>query len=153
MQPSAPFLLLAAAATLASPVSAPAQRAPAPRGGTAGFHERPTIRVPSTRQSLPVPQQVRYVEKKGPKCIAAGDLAGALVTASDSVDLVLKGGKRVRAAFKDDCNALAYYGGFYVKPSLDGQVCAGRDSVRSRSGDSCPISVFKALVEKKVKQR
>ncbi|MBN8808718.1 MAG: hypothetical protein J0I47_10895 [Sphingomonas sp.] len=117
------------------------------------LHERITIRVPATRQSAPMPVQMRYIEKKGPKCIGADQLAGAVVTAADSVDLVMHGGKRVRAAFKDQCRALGYYGGFYVKPSLDGKVCAGRDSVRSRSGDSCPISLFKSLVAKPVKQR
>jgi hypothetical protein len=154
MQPSAFFLLLAAAATVGSPVRAPgANAAMGQQRPPVSFRDRVVVRVPATRAATPVPTLVRYVEKKGPKCIAADQLAGAVVTAADSVDLVVRGGKHIRATFKDDCRALGYYGGFYVKPSLDGQVCAGRDSVRSRSGDSCPISAFKMLVEKRVKQR
>ena len=78
----------------------------------------------------------------------ADQLGGAIV-ATDYVDLVLRGGDRVRAEVDGDCSGLGYYGGFYVKPSADGQVCAGRDSIRTRSGDQCTIRKFKKLVAKK----
>ena len=95
-----------------------------------------------------VPPPQRWVEKRGPKCIAAGDLGGAIV-GSRTVDLVLRGGERVRATLDGDCPALDFYSGFYLKPSADGQICAGRDTIRSRSGDSCEISGFRRLVMKK----
>ena len=91
---------------------------------------------------------MRWVEKKGPKCIPAGQLGGAIVN-GNSVDLVLRGGDRVRAVFDGDCAGLGYYGGFYLKPSSDGQLCAGRDSIRTRSGDSCTIKRFHKLVAKR----
>ncbi len=94
------------------------------------------------------PPPIRWVEKGGPKCIAANQLAGAIVSGSDSVDLVLKGGARLRAQLDDDCAALGYYGGFYLKTAADGQVCARRDTIRTRTGESCSIGKFKRLVAK-----
>ena len=91
---------------------------------------------------------MRWIEKKGPQCIAVDQLAGAAV-GGDTVDLMLRGGNRVRARLDGDCPALDFYAGFYLKPSADGLVCAGRDSIRSRSGDSCTISGFKKLVQKR----
>ena len=153
LHPSALALMLLASATAAS--------APVPAGPVDGVEVaqvtvtgRIIIRVPASRTDAaaaefarpdPLP---RWVEKKGPKCIVANQLAGAIVTDTDSVDLVLKGGARVRAHLDDDCAALGYYGGFYLKPSADGQVCAKRDAIRTRSGDSCPIGRFKRLVAK-----
>lgn len=119
------------------------------------IREHIIIRVPSRLRGAPAPtrdmnppRQIEWAEKKGPKCIAADQLGGAIV-AGDYVDLVLRGGDRVRAQLDGDCSGLGYYGGFYLKPSADGQVCAGRDTLRTRSGDRCTIKKFKKLVAKK----
>ena len=142
--------------------TAAAAGAPMPAGQRSGvelaqvtIRERIIIRVPSTlrgniapmRQLTP-PRPIEWAEKKGPKCIAADQLGGAIV-AGDYVDLVLRGGDRVRAQLDGDCSGLGYYGGFYLKPSADGQLCAGRDSIRTRSGDRCTIKKFKKLVAKR----
>jgi hypothetical protein len=143
-------------------VSVAAVSTPAPAGQVTGIElaqvtigGRIIIRVPSRLRDrvAPAPQltpapPIKWAEKKGPKCIAADQLGGAIV-ATDYVDLVLRGGDRVRAELDGDCSGLGYYGGFYVKPSADGQVCAGRDSIRTRSGDQCTIRKFKKLVAKK----
>jgi hypothetical protein len=120
------------------------------------IRERIIIRIPNVRMRAASPirarpdpvQPLRYAEKKGPKCIAVDQLAGAAV-GGDTVDLMLRGGNRVRARLDGDCPTLDFYAGFYLKPSADGLVCAGRDSIRSRSGDSCTISGFKTLVVKR----
>ena len=114
------------------------------------IHERIVIRVPrmpglSARRRTPVPDITQWKEKKGPKCIATADLGGALVTQSGSVDLVLTGGRRVRAKFDGDCGPIDFYSGFYLRPAGDGQVCARRDVIRVRSGASCQIEAFKTL--------
>ena len=83
--------------------------------------QRPGARVRSIRR------QSTWIEKKGPKCVALDGLAGALILQPDAVDLVLEGGERVRARLDDDCPALDFYAGFYLKPTKDGKVCAGRD--------------------------
>jgi hypothetical protein len=115
------------------------------------IRQRVLIRVPRmpVARSLPVPKPVRWEEKKGPKCIPAAALAGAIVTARDRIDLVLRGGKRVRARLDDECRSLDFYSGFYLKPAADGMVCAGRDTFRARSGATCPIGRFRMLEQKR----
>lgn len=114
--------------------------------------ERVVIRVPrmsvramavGPRPALP---PITWVEKKAEQCVRADALAGAAVTRADSVDLVLVGGKRVRARFERRCPALDFYSGFYMKGTRDGMICADRDVIRSRSGGECRIDAFKSLV-------
>ena len=109
---------------------------------TMTFHERIVVRVPRLG---PPPPQTTWKEKRGPKCIAAADLAGALVVAPSVVDLVLAGNRRVRARLDGSCEPLDFYSGFYLKPASDGKVCAGRDAIRARSGLSCQIDAFRLL--------
>jgi hypothetical protein len=102
------------------------------------------IKVPV--RPLP-PAQFDWVERKGPRCLPAGVIRGALLTGTDHVDLVLPQHQRIRATFDDDCPALDFYGGFYLK-THDQQICARRDSVHSRMGGSCRIERFRYLVPK-----
>ncbi|MCP3735764.1 hypothetical protein M9979_12855 [Sphingomonas sp. RP10(2022)] len=113
-------------------------------------HERIIIRVPrmGPARAAPIPAPIRWKEKKGPKCIAAADLGGALIAEPGAVDLVLAGGKRLRARLDDDCGPMDFYNGFYLRPAADGQVCADRDVIRMRSGASCGIATFRTLVAK-----
>ena len=90
-----------------------------------------------------------FREKKGPRCIAMADLAGAAVIAPNSVDLALRNGGRMRARFAASCPALDYYTGFYVVPTDDGKICAGRDAVRDRAGGECAVDVIRELVPRK----
>lgn len=115
------------------------------------IRERVIIRVPRMAAPAP-PRPIRWVEKKGPKCIPAAALAGALVTDRTKLDLVLRGGQRVRAEMDDDCRGLDIARGFYLKPSADGMVCADRDVVRSRYGAKCPIDRFRSLEPREVKR-
>lgn len=106
-------------------------------------------RMPPVPPRIPV-QPIRWEERSGPRCIPAGALAGAIVTARDRIDLVLRGGKRVRAKLDGDgCDGLNFYSSFYLKPAPDGMVCADRDAFRTRSGDTCPIDGFRILEPKK----
>jgi hypothetical protein len=107
-------------------------------------------RIPVGRVSMaapaPAPPPIRWVEKRADACVPAIALAGAVVNGANSVDLVLNGGKRLRARLNDRCPALDFYSGFYLKMHSDGRVCADRDSIRSRSGGECRIRSFKSLV-------
>lgn len=152
MHPTAPLLMIFATAASA-PLSAASFGEPGV--GQVSITGRVVIRVESTRApaALMRATPVRWVEKDGPKCIVANQLAGAIVNGTDSVDLVFKGGSRMRALLDDDCAALGYYGGFYLKTAADGQICARRDTIRTRSGDSCSIGKFKRLVAKVEKPR
>lgn len=125
---------------------------PARDGGQAtitrfSIHERIIIRVPAMpvgRVAIVVP--TRWKEKKGPRCLAAATLAGAVVTGPRAVDLVVQGGRRFRARLDGECRPLDFYSGFYLRPASDGMVCADRDSIRVRSGASCGIDDFRMLV-------
>ena len=117
------------------------------------LHQRIIIRIPRLPFTRPrsddPPEGVRWVEKKGPKCVPMVRLEGALLSAPDSVDLIIKDGDRVRAKLDKNCPSLDFYSGFYLKPTADGMVCADRDSFRTRSGGSCGIDQFKRLVAKR----
>ncbi|KQX20131.1 hypothetical protein ASD39_09645 [Sphingomonas sp. Root50] len=99
------------------------------------------VRVPRRIPAKPL----RWKTKKGPKCVAMSAIAGAAVVADDAIDLVLKGGQRLRAQFSSNCPALDYYSGFYILPTDDGNICADRDVIRTRSGGQCEIERFRKL--------
>ena len=105
------------------------------------FRQQVIIRLPSRQ---PPPEPTRWREKKGPKCIPADALAGAQIS-REGVDLLLRGGKRVRARL-GRCPPLDYYSGFYIRPGPDGRVCENRDAIHVRSGGSCEIDNFRLLV-------
>ena len=102
------------------------------------------IKVPV--RPLP-PSEFEWVERKGPRCLPASVIRGALLTGRDHVDFMLPQKQRIRARFDDDCPALDFYGGFYLKTD-DEQICARRDSIHSRMGGSCRIERFRHLVPK-----
>lgn len=114
--------------------------------------QRVTVHVPRVtvrtttfvlRSPRPAPA---LVEKKADDCVKMEDLAGFSVNRFDSVDLVLKNGSLLRARLGNDCPALGFYGGFYVKANKDKKMCAKRDAIRSRSGRQCAIQSFASLV-------
>ena len=108
--------------------------------------QRIVVRVPRMEPPrAPMLPPIEWKEKKGPKCVPAQSMAGALISVGKQVDLVLVGGKRVRAKLDGDCTPLDFYSGFYVRPSKDGMICADRDAIRVRSGASCQIDEFKLL--------
>jgi hypothetical protein len=101
------------------------------------------LRVPV--QPRPLLPEIEWIEKKGPKCIPAGEIQRALLSGSEQVDFVLANHARIRAQFDEDCPALDFYAGFYLQPQ-DDRLCARRDAVHSRIGGSCTIERFKQLI-------
>jgi hypothetical protein len=95
----------------------------------------PQRRVPS----------IRWDARRGPKCLAVNDLAGAAIADETSVDFLLRDRSRLRVTLDSDCPTLDFYGGFYLQ-SDDEKVCAGRDEIRSRMGGSCRIERIQTLV-------
>jgi len=85
-----------------------------------------------------------WIERKGPKCLDADRLAGAMLSGPSSIDFVLRNRQRVRAHLDNDCPALDFYRGFYLQPD-DERICAKRDTIRRRDGGSCRIERFKTL--------
>ncbi len=110
------------------------------------IQQRVIIRVPAMVPPPAPPRPIKWKERKGPKCIPLNLLAGAAITQNDSVDLFLHGGTRLRAVLDDDCPALDYYSGFYIRPTTDGQICQKRDMLHTRSGGQCRVERFRTLV-------
>ncbi|AQR73980.1 hypothetical protein [Sphingomonas sp. LM7] len=106
----------------------------------------PRLTVTRTTVYMRAPRPVAMIEKKADDCVKMEDLAGFSVNRFDSVDLMLKNGSLLRAKLGNDCPALGFYGGFYVKANKDKKMCAKRDSIRSRSGRQCAVQSFAALV-------
>jgi hypothetical protein len=100
------------------------------------------FRVPIRPRVSP---SIEWVEHKGPKCIPANMLAGAVLSGPSSIDFVLRNRQRVRAKMDNDCPALDFYKNFYLQPD-DEYVCAKRETIRSRVGGSCRIEKFRYLV-------
>jgi hypothetical protein len=105
------------------------------------------VRVPL--RIIPAPRQEAPVEwkenRRGPDCVPARSILAATALKQRSVDLILRDQSRLRARLDRNCPALDYYFGFYVTPAQDGQICADRDSIRSRVGGECGIDAFKRL--------
>ena len=104
----------------------------------------PSRQAPAPARAAPV-SSVKYKESRGPKCLSTRSIAGAGLVGPESVDLILRDQSRVRAKLEKSCPALDYYYGFYIRPGSDGQICADRDSVRSRMGGQCEIEKFRTL--------
>ena len=105
------------------------------------------LRIPVRRRMSPA---IEWKERKGPKCVDVDRLAGAMLSGTSSIDLVLRDRSRVRAYLDNECPALDFYGGFYLQPD-DERICAKREFVRSRVGGSCRIERFRKL-EPRVKR-
>lgn len=114
------------------------------------IREQILIRVPMRLRQTPAPAAppVSWKEGRGPKCLPMRSIAGATLLGQNSVDLILKDKSRIRAKMEKSCPALDYYHGFYIRPNADGQICADRDSVRSRMGGECGIDKFRTLKAK-----
>lgn len=114
------------------------------------IHQRIVIRIPrmlgGRAPQRSEPPEVRWTEKKGPKCVPMAAIGGAIISGDDSVDLILDDDTRLRARFDEKCPALDFYSGLYLKGTPDGMVCAERDSIRARSGSACRIDGFRRLI-------
>ena len=125
--------------------------------GTQGSQSPPEVRQLVVNEQLimripvhprPSARAFEWEEREGPKCISTRSIRGAMLSGADHVDFLLIARQRARARFAEDCPALDFYGGFYLKPEED-KICAGRDSVHSRIGGSCRIEDFQHLVPKR----
>lgn len=139
------FLLAGALVTLTPQASVASVRATdSVELAQLSFRSRVVVRVQTS--SLSVVPAAALREKKGPRCVQIEDILAAGVLARTSVDLVLRGGYRMRARFAASCPGLDYYSGFYLVPSADGKICADRDAIRDRAGGECAIDKFRKLV-------
>ena len=110
------------------------------------IQQRVVVRVPIAPVQMERQATVRWVEKKGPKCLGLNDLAGFVVRGPQTVDLFMRGGQRVRTRLEKQCTGVDLGYGFYVKPNADGRICADRDTLHARTGSKCEVERFTNLV-------
>ena len=92
------------------------------------------------------PLRTRYEEVEHDDCIDAEDMVGVQPT-SDNRLLFFTGADQILAAsLEDGCSARAFYAGFFIERSEDGQLCVARDRLQSRAGASCEVDEFTRLV-------
>lgn len=121
-----------------------AQSPSQPAGGVRRvvIHDEVIISIPVR----PRPSRgIEWTEHKGPKCLATGRIAGAMLSGPSSIDFVMRDRTRIRAVMDNECPALDFYGGFYLQPD-DDRICAKRETIRSRIGGSCRIEKFRTLL-------
>jgi len=96
------------------------------------------------RQNPPSPSY-QWERLKG--CIAVSNIIGMEPAPEQNRLLLFMRDRRVLgAALERACNVRDYYSGFYVERSEDGQLCAKRDLLQSRSGASCKATQLSRLV-------
>ena len=88
--------------------------------------------VPS---STPLPP-IEWKEKKGPKCVAVAELAGASIARPTASTWCMQRRHAAARAAGRRLPAARFLTGFYLRPAGDGMVCADRDAIRMRSGAS-----------------
>jgi hypothetical protein len=110
------------------------------------IQQRIVVRVPLAPMPAAPPVPIRWVEKKGPKCVGLSSVAGFAVRGPQVVDLFLRDGQRVRTRLEKQCSSLDLGYGFYVKPHADGRICRDRDVLHARTGGQCEVDSFSNLV-------
>ncbi len=136
---SVALLLLAGSAT---PMAAPVQLA------MQSVEQRIIIRIPTRRTLRPrrrAPTGIVWQERPAGNCQAVSSIARARFTRPGVVDLLTNDNRLIRARLDSECVTLGYYSAFYLVPGEDGQICATRDAIVSRTGTECAISDFHIL--------
>ena len=126
------------------------RRDPALTGGVIVRQQQVIIRitpVPPPVRATPagVPPALRWREGRGPRCVPWTRILAAVSPRRDSIDFVFRDGQRVRAQLERHCPSLDFYRSLYLRPTRDGQLCAARDMIRSRTGGECAIDQFRSL--------
>ncbi|HST36049.1 MAG TPA: hypothetical protein VLK25_05415 [Allosphingosinicella sp.] len=127
------------------------RRAPPPPGDAISFTQRqviiritPVAPRPRLAPAAGVPQ-LQWREGRGPRCVPWNRILAAISPRENSVDFVFRDGQRVRAQLERRCPTLDFYRSLYITPTRDGQLCADRDTIRSRTGGECDIDQFRSL--------
>lgn len=92
------------------------------------------------------PMVERFVERRSVRCLRVGGIAGVQVAGDDRLVLFMRDQTLIGANLEKACSARDFYSGFYLEPTRDGMLCAGRDVLHSRSGMNCAVSRLHELV-------
>jgi hypothetical protein len=118
------------------------------------IEQRLIIRIVPGPVAMPPPveefeeeqQALRQAEHKIGKCLAVASIATLEAGDSNELLLFLRDDRVIGATLEKHCSARDFYAGFYVERHADGAICAGRDSLQSRSGANCKVRRLHELV-------
>ena len=100
----------------------------------------PTVIPPAEVEEFEDEQRaLRQAERKIGKCLAVASIATLAPGDSNELLLLLRDDRVIGATLEKRCSARDFYAGFYVERHPDGAICAGRDSLQSRSGANCKV--------------
>ncbi|MET0240424.1 MAG: hypothetical protein ABW184_11070 [Sphingobium sp.] len=118
--------------------------------GTITIERRIIIRVPML-PPLPVaprtnvPQAAVPVAERRSSCLSLRAIRGATIHERVGLLFVTQSNDRYQASLERGCRPVDFQSGFYLNPSADGAVCAGRDLLHARSGAKCAIVTMTRL--------
>ena len=92
------------------------------------------------------PIATSFAEVEHGVCVPVAAIAGVQPVEDDRLLLFLRDRRVLSAALERSCSARAFYSGFYIERSEDGQLCVSRDRLQSRSGASCQVDSLHRLV-------
>lgn len=88
----------------------------------------------------------RFEERGKEKCVGLQGIAGVQTGSGNRLVLFLRDRKMLSVNLEKACRARDFYAGFYVEKNKDGQLCASRDKLQSRTGARCEIETMRQLV-------
>jgi hypothetical protein len=119
------------------------------------IEERVIIRIspspPDARARLQALQTRRaeaggYREVAHDGCVRTGNIVGVTPTTDNRLLLFMENRRVLAASLERGCDARAFYAGFYLERSGDGQLCVDRDRLQSRAGVSCSLDAIRRVV-------
>lgn len=128
------------------------------RGQTARqvrIEQRVIIRISPQRRSsrtpllAELPQRglnTRFEEREMERCLPVNRISGVQTGNGNRLLLFMRDQRIISVNLERACRARDFYSGFYVERSEDGQLCADRDELQSRSGAKCDIERMTQLV-------
>lgn len=125
-----------------------------PQSSVVTIRRRIIIRIPMMPMTLPLsPDPGRSATRAmvplrtepGPPCVAHRKIQSASLSERNGVVLLMAGNARYQARLERGCRPADFQSGFYINPTADGAVCAGRDLLRARSGANCLITRFSRI--------
>lgn len=91
--------------------------------------------------------EMEFVERKIGKCIPVSMIGGVQPKSDNRLLLFMRDHRVISAELERSCRAGAFYSGFLLSRSTDGQLCVDRDTLQSRSGSKCKLTRIRQLVE------
>ncbi len=117
--------------------------------GRAGRSLPPAVRDPRRGLFAEFDERTgpRLVERRMSQCVPVGGIEAVQPDGPSRLLLFMRDQRIVSAALEKGCNARDYYSGFLIDRTSDGQICAARDKLQSRTGASCTMDRLRQLVE------